>query len=415
MYWLVGSAGVGKSAIAQSIAEEVRAKGRLGAAFFFSRPNQRDKPSGVIPTLVHQLAIRFPAHKQLLLDLLDKDPTILEKDLQSQFRLLIVEPFTLLHAQHPFPHSFLIVLDGLDECCDKNAQTTFIRLISECSRIQGRVPLAWLICSRPEWHLKRLFPTRDVRTHCICDELLVHGVEGRDDVYRYLCDEFCEVRRRFSDEVDERWPAEQEIVELADASSGHFGFASTAMNFIKSDHPGDPISQLQVCLNVVRKARISGNINPMDALDLLYHQIFSTVPPIVLPIAMQILSLHLLQPFQSRASSGDFPYNNAFTPFHIFDFANVLVRSRAQFYSSLRELHSVLEVPSIEDADQLPLRLYHASLSDFLMDPGRSFALHERMNEAHHAVAMHLHRWRKLIYLCRCMNTGAITCHATCF
>ncbi|KAF9442692.1 hypothetical protein P691DRAFT_618043, partial [Macrolepiota fuliginosa MF-IS2] len=37
LLWLYGPAGVGKSAIAQTVAEDCRKEGWLGAAFFFSR------------------------------------------------------------------------------------------------------------------------------------------------------------------------------------------------------------------------------------------------------------------------------------------------------------------------------------------------------------------------------------------
>ncbi|KAF9441419.1 hypothetical protein P691DRAFT_779803, partial [Macrolepiota fuliginosa MF-IS2] len=55
MLWLLGPAGVGKSAIAQTIAEECAADGSLGATFFFSRLNNRNNPHSVIPTIVYQL------------------------------------------------------------------------------------------------------------------------------------------------------------------------------------------------------------------------------------------------------------------------------------------------------------------------------------------------------------------------
>ncbi|KAJ3565188.1 hypothetical protein NP233_g7800 [Leucocoprinus birnbaumii] len=53
MLWLRGPAGVGKSAIAQTFAERCAERDRLGATFFFSRPNSRDRLETVIPSLAY--------------------------------------------------------------------------------------------------------------------------------------------------------------------------------------------------------------------------------------------------------------------------------------------------------------------------------------------------------------------------
>jgi hypothetical protein len=55
--WLYGSAGMGKSAIAQMFAGNCQAQGRLGASFFFSRGHpKRGTWNGLFTTLAYQLA-----------------------------------------------------------------------------------------------------------------------------------------------------------------------------------------------------------------------------------------------------------------------------------------------------------------------------------------------------------------------
>ncbi|KAF9443940.1 hypothetical protein P691DRAFT_653273, partial [Macrolepiota fuliginosa MF-IS2] len=54
IFWLKGPAGVGKSAISQSCAEMFAARKRLVAAFFFSRPNQRDNPQRLFTSIAYQ-------------------------------------------------------------------------------------------------------------------------------------------------------------------------------------------------------------------------------------------------------------------------------------------------------------------------------------------------------------------------
>ncbi|KAF5360378.1 hypothetical protein D9756_005184 [Leucocoprinus leucothites] len=410
MYWLLGPAGVGKSAIAQTIAEQTQAIGYLGATFFFSRPNGRDDPATVVPTLAHQFAIRFPQYKQFITKSLATDPTILEKTIDFQFQHLIVEPFRHLRAAQTVTQPILAIIDGLDECRDKDAQSAFIRMISSCTSPEEDIPLAWLVCSRPEWHLQRLYSKEDPSVKCVSDELLVDGVEGRDDVHRFICDEFAEIRLRYRDEIDERWPEEDDVVELANISSGQFAFASTAMRFIKSDEPGDPISQLQTCLEVIRKSPISeGDVNPFQALDFLYRHVFEAIPPKTLQNTMRIIALHKLLTNRKYPSDaiGLYEQNS------ISEQANLLQLSKASFYASLRGLHSVINIPSTEDAHAETLHVYHASLLDFLQDPGRSGRFNQQLVEAHFNVVSQMLKWQSFLNpICCC--EGAITSLGVC-
>ncbi|KAF5349542.1 hypothetical protein D9756_008848 [Leucocoprinus leucothites] len=65
--WLCGYARVGKSAIVQMVAESLstptQALGyRLGAAVFFSEPNNHNDPKRLFPTVAYQLATQSPAY-----------------------------------------------------------------------------------------------------------------------------------------------------------------------------------------------------------------------------------------------------------------------------------------------------------------------------------------------------------------
>jgi len=55
MSCLVGPAGVGKSAIMQSVAERSQSPSTVLAALFFSAPNKRNDPSKVVTTLAYQI------------------------------------------------------------------------------------------------------------------------------------------------------------------------------------------------------------------------------------------------------------------------------------------------------------------------------------------------------------------------
>ncbi|KAF9445118.1 hypothetical protein P691DRAFT_762774 [Macrolepiota fuliginosa MF-IS2] len=132
MLWLSGFAAVGKSAVAQIITKEFQEAGQLGASFFFSQPNHLNDPDTIIPTLIYQLTMKVPKYKNIINCCLTNDFWILRKNCCTQFHKLIIEPFYILMTQylHTTPQSLLIIIDGLDECMDKQAQCKFIDMIS---------------------------------------------------------------------------------------------------------------------------------------------------------------------------------------------------------------------------------------------------------------------------------------------
>jgi len=116
--WLRGPAGTGKSTIAHTIAEKCDQKGKLAATFFFSRgKGDREDINKLVPSLAYQIATNVPQLQAQIQRVLREDPTILSRQLGKQFSKLIVEPFSLIER----PDTFLIIIDGLDECSAKEA------------------------------------------------------------------------------------------------------------------------------------------------------------------------------------------------------------------------------------------------------------------------------------------------------
>jgi Holliday junction resolvasome RuvABC ATP-dependent DNA helicase subunit len=61
--WLNGLAGVGKTSIAFTVAEEMKKARRLAATFFFSHKHAQSVAK-IIPTIAYQLALTFSAHSR---------------------------------------------------------------------------------------------------------------------------------------------------------------------------------------------------------------------------------------------------------------------------------------------------------------------------------------------------------------
>ena len=148
IFWLKGVAGIGKTTIAQTVAEHCARKlGNLGASFFFSRAQANcSDPTLVIRTIAYQLA-QFhtcPGFKACIVRAVEMHPDFLTSNLRTQFWQLIVEP--LQNAIQPPGTVVVVVMDALDECYQNEVFSkmlqTFVTLLAEvpflkCSLLGG--------------------------------------------------------------------------------------------------------------------------------------------------------------------------------------------------------------------------------------------------------------------------------------
>ena len=159
--WLCGPTQVGKSAIAQTIADRCCDANILIASFFFSRNNASccDK-SYLIPTIAYQLTISIPEIRNRVWDVLRNDPLILSRSMEAQAKALIVRPLCDMKDQVSPPR--LVILDGLDECKGDEIQIYIINVLSTIVK-ELPMPLLFLITSRPEQHIARAFSTKNMK------------------------------------------------------------------------------------------------------------------------------------------------------------------------------------------------------------------------------------------------------------
>ncbi|KAF9443347.1 hypothetical protein P691DRAFT_679752, partial [Macrolepiota fuliginosa MF-IS2] len=370
MMWLRSPAGTGKSAIAQTFAEHCYDRRRLGAAFFFSRPNNRDQPKTVIPTLAYQLAVHCHSFSAALTKQLAGDPQLITKAPHVQLRKLIIKPLLILqtHKHKHIEEPFMIIIDGLDECEGERAQFEFVSMINEAAHMINEaaqlknLPLLWLICSRPEAHLQYTFSGV---AYCDHEELLLDD-ESRGDVNRYLHDELARIKDEYTDIPPPSWPSKDQLDELSGSASGLFVFASTGVKYIGDPAYANPVNQLKRLLSFLKHADATGTNNPLARLDLLYTQILTDVPEEIFPTTQRVLA-YLIVAARIRLPTAQV-------------LCNFLCIDISASYSALRKLHSVIAVPAPEHAPKTPLHVHHASFQDFLSDPSRSgkFAIEEQ-------------------------------------
>ncbi|KAF9521499.1 hypothetical protein CPB83DRAFT_778634, partial [Crepidotus variabilis] len=165
IFWLFGSAGAGKLAICQTIAEIFKRGGLLLGNFFFSRSaasTRRSNGNHLLPTLIHQLQEAIPETRPYIKEAIRRDEKIFDKTRAAQILELYVKPLKNLHVRNFFlRHNVgkkvcLIVIDGLDECQDPDVQCDLLSIIADSIK-DLPIPVRFLIASRPEVRIKDTF------------------------------------------------------------------------------------------------------------------------------------------------------------------------------------------------------------------------------------------------------------------
>ncbi|KAJ7362689.1 hypothetical protein DFH08DRAFT_799711 [Mycena albidolilacea] len=266
--WLHGSAGMGKSAIAQMFAGQCQAQGRLGASFFFRRGHPtRGSWHRLFTTIAYQLSNSTSELLLLIQQAVETDKLVVGRTLTVQFQKLLLEPFQSTPRLESMP---VIVLDGLDECADHKIQEQILRLWITAIR-DNQLRIRLLIISRPEPHIRRVLQTDEA--FVICRHLDLPTDEAAyEDIRTYFRDEFSRIYSDYlSQAVDlgSVWPDPDALEQLVAKSSGIFIYAITVIRFIDDEY-SHPVDRLTSVLNLDPKSTAP--------LDDLYTQILSTMP-----------------------------------------------------------------------------------------------------------------------------------------
>jgi SpoVK/Ycf46/Vps4 family AAA+-type ATPase len=151
--WLYGPAGAGKSAIAQSLCQQLEAESRVAASFFFKRGHaSRGNASRLFATIAYQLVVLLPELNSIISHIVDNDPAVVHKSFSVQLEKLIIEPCRRANPTRP-P---VIIIDGLDECEGRDVQEEILRSFGNYN-LKNPLPVYLLIASRPELHIREIF------------------------------------------------------------------------------------------------------------------------------------------------------------------------------------------------------------------------------------------------------------------
>ena len=144
---LYGIAGIGKPAVAKTLAERTAESNTLGASFFFSRDEDNRKTARwFFPVFAYHLSRYTLDYAERINDALEQEPDASGLGTGAQLDSLIAKPLgPVLKEEKP-----LIVFDALDEC-DKEGAEGIIALLDCISQTpRPRV----FITARPEPHIE---------------------------------------------------------------------------------------------------------------------------------------------------------------------------------------------------------------------------------------------------------------------
>ncbi|KAF6754803.1 hypothetical protein DFP72DRAFT_364413 [Ephemerocybe angulata] len=355
--WLYGYVGCGKSAIAQAVAERYARKKRLAASFFFFRGSgDRSRVGRFAATVASQVAASIPstastieaaakAHAGLL------DPSM---SLGAQFQHLVYNPIDAVKwaklGLNMLKGPYLIVIDGLDECDDREEIASFIDHMLEFFRKNPRLPLRFLITSRVEEHLRtRLNNSSQVHLVNLVDHTTLDDIATAMRASFDLAAKHDRALASYG-----TWPIPSDFQQLVRHTGCSFIFMATIVKYIL-EPAGDELSPLDRLPFVL-------NINP--GLDGLYSQTLARSQH--LPHFGDIIATIAL----------------ARIPLSVINLADLLNIETFKVIPVLVNLHAILQVPG---DDNTPITLCHTSLRDFLLDEFRSGPLcapmshHERL------------------------------------
>ena len=357
--WLYGAAGAGKSAVARTVAEFLISRRQLLATFFFSREDSsRNNIRSVVATLAYNITRSVPESYHLITTTIANDPHIVNRSFAHQLKQLILGPLQKL-SQEGVVYPTVIVIDGLDECLNHKERTALLHAISRATG-QQFPPLKFLITSRPEVPIKRLFnatPVIEVSTRHSLD----NEPEAIEDVKRFLSAKFDEIRtiHPFSDHIPPNWPSSQVLADLAQKSSGQFIHPVTIIRYIS-----EPQERPTLRLNVVLNLQSMPGESPFAPLDALYSYITRSCKK--LRVALRIIGICFLSTQAINVPWGDgyiFP-SQITAPTYM---ESILGLHPGEVRLGLEEMGSLIEYKG----DRKELRVLHTFLFDFLLDPAR--------------------------------------------
>lgn len=361
IFWLNGMAGTGKSTISRTVAQSFADKGDLGASFFFKR-GERDRSSAALlfTTIAAELVARVPALATDIGAAIEANRAITGKPLKEKFGKLILEPMRNLKDDSGHIKKVVIVIDALDECERVDDIKLVIHLLSLAKTVSS-VRFRAFVTSRPE--LPILLGFNNIRGKY--QDLALHEIPSlviEEDITVFLDDKLRKIRHDYNGlchvehQLPSDWPGSAIVQDLVKMAVPLFIFAATVCRFIEDQALSDPAGQLKKVLQY-RPGTHQSEINQLDAT---YRPVLDRL----LVGRSEAAKTEFVEGFRSIVGS----IVLLVEPLSTSSLAYLLDIPGSAINGKLTSLHSVLSVP---DTAQSPVRMFHLSFRDFLVDPDK--------------------------------------------
>jgi len=351
--WLTGAAGAGKSAISQSIIEICLLEGLVIASFvFFRSDSTRNHSKSLVATLAYQIFFSVPSTQAIIQAAIKNDPLIFTRSLEHQFDLLVVQPLRKFYKPLDTLEEKwrrLIVIDGLDECLDHASQRQILNMFRDAIR-KYELPIIFLVASRPEHDINTTFGSKHM-DGAFARLYLDETYEPDQDIRRFLKDSFEEIRTNhpYKSRIPMVWPTPEATESIVRKSSGQFVYAATVVRYVHSIRH-QPRDRLEKILNL---RPLQGDM-PFAQLDELYTMILSCAADIERVLfAISVYSLRIEN------------YGG-------LDLLRYMLLDKEEIEILFCDLGALVSVEWDEEDKTTGLKILHASLHDFLLDPMRS-------------------------------------------
>ena len=347
VFWLQGMAGTGKSTISRTVARDLKQRGLLGASFFFNR-SERDRATSdnLLTTIAKQLIDILPQFQDGVTKAIRQDSTLVKSSLGDQFDRILKEPLSTVRTSRGQKLLLVIIIDALDECQDDINIGTIIKRLPELQHTVSAVELQFFVTSRPESRILSGFnEVQGKHTAAILHEISQSTVEH--DIGVFFQVKLPKIRKERR--LDERWPGEKNIQRLVQMTAPLFIYAAT-MYRVFEDPIWDPQASLEGFLDHPdrQSSQLSGTYLPVLER-LLADQRGRQVCQLVNEFQNIVGAIIILQ-----------------NPLPIMPLAELLDIREAAIQNRLNTLQSVIRVP--KEAEE-PVRLFHQSFRDYLLDP----------------------------------------------
>jgi len=343
-------AGTGKSTISRMIARELAEKKRLAASFFFTRGKKDVSHSGMFfTTIAAQLANSLPVLRTFISDAIDNNTHILTQGPREQWNQLILNPLKNAPTQSI---QLVVVIDALDECDSMQDIQLILLLLAEAKDLDT-VRIKIFLTSRPEIPIFDGFRQLSGEVY---QDFILHNIPldtVNADISTFFRQKLSPLKAKHGLGIP--WPDERIIEQLVERAAGLFIYAATTLRFIE-DRIDGPEEQLSLILNATKST-----LSATKHLDGIYAT------------ALQHSVLGQWDYQECEELTGRFRQvvGSIVVMFNTMPARNLAQLLQIPFKTVSRTVDSLRSVVNVPENESQPVRLFHLSFHNFLLDSQR--------------------------------------------